>query len=151
MTEGLKRSTERLAEIRPQAVPTAARPDDIKISLQGDLEAVLGRILAASGCRRRACSDRYRMQTAPVSRSSRLAEKGQTCELTVQDSVGVARTGPFLVREDVAADRLLLLLDQVDVGEHAVGLEALRKLGCGAQWERGGESAPSDQIVPHTA
>lgn len=50
--------------------------------------------------------------------------------LTVEDAIRVTRSTPFLMREHVATDRLLLLLDQLDVRLHALGFESFRELGC---------------------
>lgn len=46
-----------------------------------------------------------------------------------KDTIDVARSAPFLVRQNLTADVLLPTLDQVDICLHAVGLECSRKLG----------------------
>jgi hypothetical protein len=98
-------------------------------------ERMLGRIFAA--CRRcgRASRHSWWFDKGTVSQHGR---KGKRREIpirfkerrTVEHAVAVARAGPLLVSKDVAADRLLLLLDQVDVGEHAVRLEPLGEFRC---------------------
>lgn len=63
----------------------------------------------------------------------------QRCKLTIQHPIDIARTTPLLMGEDVAADCLLLLLDQLDVGEHAFRFVALGELGCWVIKEGGRE------------
>lgn len=56
--------------------------------------------------------------------------------LTIQDAIDIAGATPLLVREHVAANGLLLLLNQLDVGEHAFLLVAFGELGCERASER---------------
>lgn len=53
--------------------------------------------------------------------------RGDACE----DAVYVFGPAPLLVREHVAANRLLLALNEVHICEHTVGFVALGELGCG--------------------
>ena len=51
--------------------------------------------------------------------------QGKESRRTIENSIAVTRTTPFLMRENVATDRFLLLLNQLDVGFHTFRLEPL--------------------------
>lgn len=64
-------------------------------------------------------SERMLRRVLASARSARRAG-GHACQYPVH----VVCAAPFLVREDVAAELLLLALDELDVREHAVGFVA---------------------------
>lgn len=91
------------------------------------MERAFRRLLPRGGGRRRPRGDRCYEEHGHLS-SFEAGKEGEQIVLTSQDPVDVARTTPLLVCENVAADLLLLALDELDVGEHAVCLVPLREL-----------------------
>ena len=58
-----------------------------------------------------------------------LAYRGRargSCRNCLNDGIDVAGPRPLLVCQYIASDFLLFTLDEVDVGEHSLGLVALR-------------------------
>jgi hypothetical protein len=66
--------------------------------------------------------------------------------LTPEHSVDVARTGPFLMREDIDAEFLLSPLNELDVRQHTVRLEPARKLG----WRPPAFSSDAGRVIHQT-
>ena len=49
---------------------------------------------------------------------------------TSENSIDVAGSTPFLMRQDITPNLLLLSLDQLDVRQHTVSLVSLRQFSC---------------------